>query len=303
MVGDDDHGGAGHLVDADLLHPGGLEGLGDELEVVLGVGDDVDLLASELGDDLADARTAGTDAGADGVDVGLVGGHGHLGAVAWLTRARLDLDDAVGDLGHLELEQLQDQAGVRAGHDDLRTLGGLADLDDVGLEPGVVLGALVRDLLGLGQQRLDPTEVEQRVTAVVLLDDAGDDVALAAGVLLVLELALSLADALGHHLTGGLGGDATEVVGRDVELLADRHALLVEFLGEDPDVEGAGVDRDPRVLVGLRHPLVRGLERVGQCGHEGVDGDALLGREGLEGVEHVGAAHDRAFLFLGPALA
>ena len=67
------------------------------------------------------------------------------------------------------------------------------------------------NLLGLGQQRLDPTEVEEGVAAVVLLDDAGDDVALAAGVLLVLELALGLADALGHDLAGGLGGDATEV--------------------------------------------------------------------------------------------
>ena len=43
------------LVDADLLDPGGLEGLGDELVVVVGVGDDVDLLAPQLGDDLTDA--------------------------------------------------------------------------------------------------------------------------------------------------------------------------------------------------------------------------------------------------------
>ena len=73
VVGDDDHGGAGVLVDADLLDPGGLEGLGDELVLVVGEGDDVDLLAAELGDDLADAGATGADAGADGVDVGVVG--------------------------------------------------------------------------------------------------------------------------------------------------------------------------------------------------------------------------------------
>ena len=142
------------------------------------------------------AGAPGADAGADRVDVGVVRPDGDLRAVPGLAGAGLDLDDAVGDLGHLELEQPLDEAGVGAGHDDLRALGRLAHLDDVGLEPGVGLGPLVGHLLGLGQQRLDPAEVEQRVAAVGLLDDAGDDVALAAGVLLVLQLALGLADAL-----------------------------------------------------------------------------------------------------------
>src|SRR6266540_3859339 len=56
--------------------------------------------------------------------------------------------------------------------------------------------------------RLDPTEVEQRVPGVGLLDDACDDVALAAGVLLVLHLALGFADPLEDHLLGGLRRDA-----------------------------------------------------------------------------------------------
>ena len=133
--------------------------------------------------------------------------------MAGLAGAGLDLDDAVGDLGHLELEQPLDEPRVGAAHHDLRALRGLADLDDVRLHPRAGLGPLVGHLLGLGQQRLDPAEVEQRVAAVVLLDDAGDDVALAAGVLLVLLLALDLADALRHHLLGRLGGDAAEVVG------------------------------------------------------------------------------------------
>ena len=124
---------------------------------------------------------------------------------------RLELDDVVDDLGDLELEQPLHEPGVRAGDDDLRTLGGLAHLDDVGLEPAAVVVVLVLDLLGLRQQRLDLPEVEQRVAGVGLLDDAGDDVAFAAGVLLVLHLALGLADALEDHLLGGLRGDATEV--------------------------------------------------------------------------------------------
>ena len=99
-----------------------------------------------------------------------------------------------------------------AADDDLGALGRLAHLDDVGLEPGAVLVALVGDLLGLGQQGLDLAEVEQGVAVVALLDDAGDDVALAAGVLLVLEVALGLADALEDDLLGRLGGDAAEVL-------------------------------------------------------------------------------------------
>ena len=188
--------------------------------------------------------------------------------------------------------------GVGAAHDDLGALGGLADLDDVGLHPGAGLGPLVGHLLGLGQQRLDPTEVEQRVAAVALLDDAGDDVALAAGVLLVLHLALGLADALAHHLLGGLRGDAAEVVGRDVELVADRLAVLVELLGHHPDLAGVGVDGDPGVLVGAGHPLVGRLEGVGERAEQRVDRDALVGGQRLQRVHQVGVRHDAFALFV-----
>ena len=88
----------------------------------------------------------------------------------------------------------------------------LRHLDDVRLRAVAGLRPLVRHLLGLRQQRLDPAEVEQRVAAVGLLDDAGDDVALAVGVLLELALALDLADALAHHLAERLGGDAARAL-------------------------------------------------------------------------------------------
>ena len=176
-------------------------------------------------------------------------------------------------------------------------LGGLADLDDVRLEAAVRLGALVRDLLGLRQQRLDATQVEQRVAGVALLDDAVDDVALAAGVLGVLGLAVDLAQALGHDLAGGLRGDAAEVVGRDVELGTDGVAVVVELARPHADVEGLGVDGDPRELAGVGHLLVGALERVGQGAHEGLGGNALVGRQGLERFHHlrVATSHDAAF--------
>src|SRR5690606_23186183 len=250
-------------------------------------------------DDHAHPRAAGAHAGADRVDVGIVRPDGDLRAVTGLACARLDLDDAVGDLGDLELEEPLDEPGMGAADDDLGALRGLADLDDVGLEPGAGLGPLVGHLLGLGQERFDATEVEQRVAPVALLDDAGDDVALPAGVLLVLQLALGLADALHHDLLGGLGRDAPEVGGGDVELGADRLALLVEVLGEHPDLEGGRIDGDPRVLVGVGHALVRRLERIGEGPEQRLDRDALVGSERLQGLHHLGVAH-RSDLLVEP---
>ncbi len=185
---------------------------------------------------------------------------------------------------------------MRAADDDLRALDRLADLDDVGLDAGVGVGAFVGDLLGLGQQGLDPAEVQQRVAAVGLLDDAGDDVALAACVLFVLELALGLADALHHDLLGGLRGDAAEVVGGDVELVAHGLAVLVELLGQDPDVHRIGVDGDPGVLVGVGHALVGGFECVGERCEQRVDRDPLVGCERLERLHHLGVHRAAALL-------
>ena len=169
--------------------------------------------------------------------------------MSWFAGAGLDLDDAVGNFGHFELKQAFYQARMGTAHNNLGALSGLANLDDVGLEPTVGLGTLVGHLFGLGQQCLNPTEVEQRVARVGLLDHAGDDVALAPCILLVLHLALGLTDALGHHLTRGLSRDSSEVVRGDVDLGAKRHTVGVELLGHDSNVHRVGVDGDPRELM------------------------------------------------------
>ena len=149
-----------------------------------------------------------------------------------------------------------------------------------------MLVALVGNLLGLRQQRLDPTQIEQRVARVGLLDDAGDDVALAARVLLVLALALGLADALQDHLLGGLRGDAAEVLRRVVPL-ADDLALLVELLRDHLDVAGLDVDLDQRLFGRVRQPLVRGHERVRERLEHDLLGDALVDRDRGEGLHHL----------------
>ena len=195
----------------------------------------------------------------------------------WLAGARLDLDDAVGDLRYLELEQPLDQAGVGAADHDLGALRGAAHLDDVGLRAVTRLRAFERNLLGLREQRLDAPEVEQRVTGVGLLDDAGDDVALAVGVLLELAVAFHLADPLAHHLTERLGGDAAELVAPGgVVALVDPVAVLVEVVRRERELHRAGVDLDHHFVGGAGAALVGRGERIDQHVQQRVLGQALL---------------------------
>ena len=211
------------------------------------VGNDVDLLAAQLVHDLTHTHAARADARANRVDVLIVRRDRELGAMTGLAGDGFDLHHAVEQLRDLELEQPPNEAGVRPRHHDLRALGGLAHLDDVRLHARAVVVAIAGNLFGLRQQRLDPTEVEQRVARVGLLDDAGDDVAFAAGVLLVLHLALGLADALQDDLLGRLRGDAAEVARRVVPLPRDV-AVLVELLRDHADLTGLDVDLDQRFL-------------------------------------------------------
>src|SRR5207302_2358573 len=154
---------------------------------------------------------------ADGIDALGVRLDGDLRAVARLARDAADLDESVGDLRNLELEQRLDQLRIAAGEDHLRTLRPRADLRDHGLDARALLVALAVDLLGAREQRLDLAEVDEHVVAVAgLLDDAGHDLADAVDVLVVHHPPLLLANALQDDLLRRLRGDAAEVVRRDV---------------------------------------------------------------------------------------
>src|SRR4051812_33792150 len=115
VVGDDQLHAMAFGVDDDALDLGRGNRIADEARRVVIVRDDVDLFAAKLLDDRLNAAALHADARADRVDVAVARRDGDLGASTGLTRARLDANDLLVDLGDLLLEQLLEQALVRAG--------------------------------------------------------------------------------------------------------------------------------------------------------------------------------------------
>ena len=81
--------------------------------------------------------------------------HGDLGARAGVAGARLDLEQALLDLGHFLREQLHHEAGRRARQQDLRPAQGRVDLGDVGADAVAGAQVLLRDHLRAAQPPLD----------------------------------------------------------------------------------------------------------------------------------------------------
>ncbi len=194
-------------------------------------------------------------------------------------------------------KSLADERGVRAAHDDLGALVGLAHLDDVDLDARAVVVALEGDLLGLGQQRLDACRGRAACSGCRSAGRARDDVALAIGELLVHLAALDVADELHEDLLGGLGGDAPEVLGRRVPLARDV-ALDVELEAPDLDLAGLGVDLDLGVLGRVGTTLVGGEQRVGQRDEELALVDVLVTRDLSQRLEEVEVRHGQPFVLV-----
>ena len=79
---------------------------------VVVVRNDVDALAGDLVRHRLHARAAHADAGADRIDAAVVALHRDLGAHARVARRAEDLDQALADFRHFELEQLDQELGA-----------------------------------------------------------------------------------------------------------------------------------------------------------------------------------------------
>src|SRR5690606_37429607 len=216
------------LVDDDGLHLGRRHRVDHELRRVVRPQHDVHALAVEFVAHRLHARTAHADAGADRIGAVVVGDDGDLGAVARITRAGLDLDQALADFRHFELEQFHHELGRGAADEQLRATGFAAHVEQVAADAVAGAHDVARDGLVLGDERFGvAAQVDVDVAAFHALDHAGDQFADAVLPRVHHLLALGFAHALHDHLLGALRGDAAEV---DVlDLLFDVVADLDAF--------------------------------------------------------------------------
>src|SRR5690606_13210813 len=163
------------LVDDDRRDVGGRQRADDELRRVLGPQDDVDPLAGQLARHRLHAGAAHTDAGADGIDATIVGVHRDLGAHARIAGRRLDLEQALLDLGHLDGEQVPDELRRSPRQEKLRAPALAIDAGDVGADPVARAQVLLGNHLVAGQSRLELARLDHGALAVDPLHGSGQD--------------------------------------------------------------------------------------------------------------------------------
>ena len=300
----------GILVEHDLRDLGRLQRIDDEGRDVGRPGNDVDLLALKLADDGLHARAAHADAGTDRIDRGIAGYHGDLGARARVAGHGLHLDDAVIDFRHLLLEELGHELGMGARQEDLRPALLAAHVEEISADPVARPEHLARQQLVAADDRLATTEVDDDVAVLDALDEPVDDAADAVLELVVLAVALGLADLLDDDLLGRLSGDAAEVEGRQRlgDPVADLRGRVLAAGVLEQDLGGVVLDlvddeqkaRQPD-LTGLRVDLgtdlgllaVAGagrlLDRVLHRGEDDLAVDHLLTRDGVGDLQELEA--------------
>ena len=190
------------------------------------------------------------------------------------------------------------------GQEDLGPPGGPADLHHIDLQAVALVDGFPPDLLTGGQEGVGvlaagaDAEAGRPVPGVDAGHHAGEDLVLLGAELVVDHAPLRLTDALDDDLPGGLGGDAAEVPGLDLDadhvpqlgvgdgapglLQGDLgggivHALHDVLEDEHPHLAGLGVGLDLDVVPGpLVVPLVGGGQGLGDLLHHIAGGDALF---------------------------
>src|SRR5690606_40788512 len=126
--------------------------------------------------------------------------------------AGLDLDQALADFRHFELEQFHHEFGRGAADEQLRAAGLAAHVVQIAADAVAGPHDVARDRLVRGDEGFGvAAEVDEDVAALDALHHAGDQLADAVLPGVHDLLALGLAHALHDHLLGGLGGDAAEI--------------------------------------------------------------------------------------------
>ena len=302
---------SGLPIDLDTEYLGGTECVRHQVCRLIGPGDDIDSLGSQLADDTADPHAPRADASADRVDAVLGRRHRDLGSHPRFPGQGADDDGARHQLGDLELQQTSHQRLVcpRDGH--LGAAAALTFLQQEDLEVLADPDRLVRDLLLRRQHALRLAQLQVHgVTVRALCDPLHDP---AHHLTLVLEnvpehlVLLGIAQPLEDHLLTDLGRQASEVLRRQWHVdhvakgCASQLLRVVQtdlgrrILGslddptpaEDRDLRGVGIDVHPNAFRRIERPPVGGRQRRFHQVEERLLGDPLLLLDLIEGLDEV----------------
>jgi len=206
-----------------------------------------------------------------------------LGTEPGLTCDGLDLDRAVIDLGHLQLEESPNEPWMAAGEDDLRPVGGVADAHDVGTDPLAQIVLLVGDAFTFRKYGFSSAQVDDQVASIEADNVTRQNIAFAVLVILKDLIPFGLADALEHCLFRRLRGDSAEIGRGDLHLdvvadlrircslnrfvQGDLSMLVADVLdhaqsGECFYVSGFGVKNDAQVPRGAYTLFAGGQNRI-----------------------------------------
>ena len=264
-----DEGDCGLVLLADHLYAGGhgrRQRGSHELGRIIGVVDDVDLLRSEVLHDGTHASAAGADQSTLRVDAIGVGLDRKLGAGTGLAGNRHDGHGTGNQFRHLAFEQLAHQFRVGAGDHDFRALDAAGHIHHVYADAFAVTVALTRHLLAARQNGFDLTHGNMYVGGIgsILLDDAGNQLALLSGEGAEHLLILDFAEQLGDDLTRGCCSESAKVVrGVVVFLTQFRSGVRIVFGGFDRNIVGRPHSKTAGALIEFHTGVLgrmRGLE-------------------------------------------
>ena len=216
-------------------------------------GNNVDPLTAQLVHDCLNTRALEPDARSHRIDRIVTRENGDLGAAAHLACRRSNLDDALLDLGYLELEKRLDEERVRATENQSRSLRRLLHPLEDGADwlalmemLAVVLFAIRNDCLRLAEL----VEHHHKLAALDLLDLAGQQIADARRELIADARALTFANALNDPLLRRLYGGATKdrEVDRFLEHVTDLEPFVITSRVVDGDLTARVLDAVDDVL-------------------------------------------------------
>src|SRR5690606_9363788 len=177
--------------------------------------DNVDLLATELINNVADSAASNADARADRIDLGIDACNRQLRAEPGFARHRFDLDDTLRHFGHFGLEETANEIGVTALKNDLHLVPRIADIHHEAADAIARLKLFAGNLLAARHEPFRAIDLDDQRPAFIPLRHAGDEVTLPLGKLFQQRLAFILAELLNHDLLGGLRRDTAKTLQRN----------------------------------------------------------------------------------------